>query len=111
MADEDIKVDVSATAEKIEVTPEVYDRLLSDVETVAPSINDLVDLPGMQPVYVDTDYYIKSSEQKPQDAVVLASYGQGTVSYPPTPAKDLPALEASIKEDLAISLERYTVIK
>lgn len=111
MVDENINADASAVVQKVEVTQETYDRLQGDVEVVAPSINDLVDLPGMQPVYVDTDLYIKSSEQKPTGAIELASYGQGTVRYPPTPAKDLPALEASIKEDLAISLERYAVIK
>ncbi len=104
MADEEIK----SSAEKVEVSDEDYTRLLSDIEVVAPSVSDLVDLPGMQPVYLDRDIYIKSSEQKPEGATELASYGQGTVSYPPTPAKYLPALEASIKEDLVIALEHNT---
>lgn len=88
-----------------------YLRLLSDIDVVAPSVTDLVDLPGMQPVYIDTDTYIKSSEKKPDGAVELASYGQGTVSYPPTSKKHQPRLEASIKEDLVIALERHTVKK
>lgn len=96
---------------KLELTEEEYTKLVSDTETVAPSISDLVDLPGMQPVYVDADLYIKSANEKPQDATELAAYGQGTVAYPPTPAKDIAAVEASIKEDLTIALERHTVIK
>lgn len=107
MPDKDIKLSQA----KIEVSDDDYTRLLSDIEVVAPSVSDLVDLPGMQPVYLDTDSYIKSSEQKPEGATELVSYGQGTVSYPPTPAKDLPVLEASIKEDLQIALEHSTVKK
>lgn len=96
---------------RLELNRKDYRKLLSDIDVVTLSVTDLVDLPGMQSVYVDTDLYIKSSEKKPDSAIELASYGQGAVSYPPTSEKQLPKLEASIKEDLVIALERHTVKK